>query len=151
MSDADKVVAAAMGAVSGRLCFLRLVGVVLVRIGWEAMVGLILNQGADVIDFFMTAVVGEKPVMADTDKALRENMQAEAAQELVQGQFHDLGFAGIGVVFPSKTHAIVLDGEDAAVGNGGAVGVAGEVAQNLLRTREGAFGIDGPFFAGALA
>src|ERR1700722_17262853 len=51
------------------------------------------------------------------------------------------------VVLPLEGDALVIEREQAAVGDGDPVGVAGEIAQHLLRTAEGALAIDHPLFA----
>src|SRR5205807_2192482 len=51
------------------------------------------------------------------------------------------------VVFPAEADAAVLAGEETAVGDGDAVGVAAEIVENLLRPAERAFGVNDPFDA----
>ena len=48
------------------------------------------------------------------------------------------------VVAPAEADLTVLDGEEAVVGDGDAVGVAPEVVENLLGPGEGALGVDDP-------
>jgi hypothetical protein len=50
----------------------------------------------------------------------------------------------MGVVLVAKGHLVVLEGDQAMIGNGDPVGVAGEVAQDMLGATEGRFEIDDP-------
>ena len=54
--------------------------------------------------------------------------------------------AVVRVVLPAKGHMRVGDVEDAVVGDGHAVGIAGQVVQNVFRAAEGRFGIHHPLF-----
>jgi len=48
------------------------------------------------------------------------------------------------VVFPAERDLTVLEGEQAMVGDGDAMGVAGQVMQNLFGPAEGWLGVDNP-------
>ena len=76
-------------------------------------------------------------------EAVGQNMEEEAADELLGGEGHHLALAGVAVVGPAA-HLAVFEGEQPAVGDRYAVGVAGEIGQDLLRVGEGGFGIDDP-------
>src|ERR1700720_3593065 len=82
-------------------------------------------------------------------EACRQHVHEKAADELVSGERHHLiAFAPFEpVVLPLEGDALVIEREQAAVGDGDPVGVAGEIAQHLLRTAEGALAIDHPLFA----
>ena len=85
--------------------------------------------------------IGEKAVVADAVKAFGQSMQQEAADELVGRQGHDLGLVVMAIVFPAKGDLVVVDVDEAAVGNGDAVGVAPEIGQNLLWAAECEFAL----------
>jgi hypothetical protein len=53
----------------------------------------------------------------------------------------------MGVVLVAKGHFVVLEGDQSMIGNGDPVGVAGEVAQDMLGATEGRFKIDDPVLA----
>ena len=56
-----------------------------------------------------------------------QNMQQEATQELMGRNGHDLLLAAMGIVSPAEGDAIVLEGHEAIVVYGNAVGIAGLV------------------------
>lgn len=53
----------------------------------------------------------------------------------------------VGVVLPPERHLAVVDGEQSVVGDGHAVGVSREVAENLFGAAEGRLGVNHPLFA----
>jgi len=82
--------------------------------------------------------------VADSDQALGQNVDQEAAQELICGDRHDLLLAATRIVFPAKRDSIILKRHQPMVGDGDAVRIAGEIVQNMLGTAEGWLGIDDP-------
>ena len=50
----------------------------------------------------------------------------------------------MGIVSPAEGDAIVLEGHEAMIGDGDAMGVAGQVVENLFGTAEGWLGVDDP-------
>src|SRR6266478_6072165 len=74
-------------------------------------------------------------------------MNEEAADELVGWQRHYLGLvASLGpVVFPFEGDAGLVEGDEAGIGDGDAMGVAGEIGEHRLGAAERALGIDNPF------
>jgi hypothetical protein len=88
--------------------------------------------------------VGKKPEVADADQALRQNVDQEAAQELIGGDRHDFLLAALRIVSPAKRDPIILERNQSMVGDGDAVRVTGEIVQNMLGTAEGWLGIDDP-------
>jgi len=95
--------------------------------------------------------IGEEAVVADAMEAVGEGMQQEAADELVDLQGHDLGLVVMAIIFPAEGDLIVVDIDEAAVGDGDAMGVAPEIGQDLLWTAERRLGIDDPFDLAHLA
>ena len=85
--------------------------------------------------------------MANAVKASWQDMDEEAADELVGGEPHDLlpraAFGAVILVF--ERNAVVIAGQQAAVGDGDAVGVARQIGQHGLGATEGAFAVDHPF------
>ena len=88
--------------------------------------------------------IGEEADVADAVEAVRHGVLKEAADEFVGGQGHDLGFAALAVVLPGEADPAVVEADQAAVGDGDAMGVAAEIAENLLRSGEGRLGVDHP-------
>jgi hypothetical protein len=88
--------------------------------------------------------VGEETVVANALKSLGEDMKQEAPNELVGIEGHHLGAVAIAVVLPPEPYEAVLIGDEPAVGDGHAVGVASEIAQDLLRPAKRPFRVDDP-------
>jgi len=70
-------------------------------------------------------------------EALRQHVHQEAADELVRRQRHGFPAAGTfdAIVLPAKGHATIIGGDESAVRDGDAMGVACEIAQDLLWQR----------------
>ena len=66
--------------------------------------------------------IGEKAIVANAMEGVGQRVQQEPADELVGRQGHDLDLVLMAVIFPAKGDLIVLDGDEAAVGDGDAVG-----------------------------
>ena len=91
--------------------------------------------------------VGQKAEMTDALEAGRQNMQQEAADKLLDGDGHYFGLPLIGtaVIFPVERQLAVVEGNQALIGDGDAMGIAAEILDHLLGAAEGRFGIDYPF------
>ena len=74
----------------------------------------------------------------------RQDVEQEAPDELLGGQCHRPEAVLLAVVLPAEADVAVLDGEDAAVGDGHAVGVAAEVGEDTGGAVEGRLGVDDP-------
>jgi len=78
-----------------------------------------------------------------------QDMHQEAADEFACIERHhpvvSLG-AVKAIILPLEGDALVVDRDQAAVGDGDAVGVARKIAQDLLRSPEWTLGIDDPVF-----
>ena len=77
--------------------------------------------------------------MPDAVEAAWQDVDQEAADELVGGQRHDLlAFGAIAaVVFVSERHAALVKGDEPPVRDGDAVRVAREIGQHCLRSGKG--------------
>lgn len=102
------------------------------------------KQSTAAYEHTATPAVCEKAEVTDADQALGQNMDQEAAQELICGDRHDLLLAAVRIVFPAKRDSIILERHQSMVGDGDAVRVASEIVQNMLGTAEGWLGIDDP-------
>ena len=89
---------------------------------------------------------GEQTVVADAVEAARQHVQEKAADELAGVERHGLEpVAGFDpVVLPFEGDALVVEPDQACVRDGDAVGVAGEIGEDGLRSGEGPFGVDDP-------
>ncbi len=74
--------------------------------------------------------------MTDADQSLGQNVDQEAAQELIGGDRHDFLLAAVRIVFPAKRDLIILERHQSMVGDGDAVRIASEIVQNMLGTAE---------------
>ena len=82
--------------------------------------------------------------MSDANQAAGQDLQQEAAQELMSGDGHDLVLAAVSVIPPAEGDAIIFEGHEAMVGDGHAMGVARQVVENLLGAAKGRLGVDHP-------
>ena len=85
--------------------------------------------------------------MTDADQSLGQNVDQEAAQELIGGDRHDFLLAAVRIVFPAKRDSIILESNEPVVGDGDAMCISRQIVQNMFRTSEGWFGVDHPVFA----
>ena len=88
--------------------------------------------------------VGEEAEVADAHEAAWQQVEQEAAQELVDRQSQQALLVGMRGVSPAEGDVALFEGDQSAVGDGDAVGVAAEIAQRVLRSAEGRLGIDDP-------
>lgn len=87
---------------------------------------------------------GENAVVADMDEAVREDVPGVAPHELHPAERHGLVAAPVLVVLVLEGDRPLIDGEDAPVSDGNAVGVAREVLQRAFGTADRRLGIDHP-------
>src|SRR5580704_16811598 len=107
------------------------------------------KQLTDTLDILGAGLTGEEAVVADAVEARWQDMHQEAADELAGIERHhpvvSLG-AVTAIILPREGDALVVGRDQAAVGDGDAVGVARKIAQDLLRSPEWTLGIDDPVF-----
>jgi len=96
-------------------------------------------------EFLLAVTIAEEAIVANVLESTWKDMDQEAADELVGAECHRLLLVAVTIVLPAETHLAILDVEDAIVGYRDAVCVAADIVQNLLRSGEGALGIDDPF------
>ena len=88
--------------------------------------------------------VGEQSEVADAHEASGQHVEEEAAQELCSRKRHDALLAAMGIVFPAQADALSVEGQQAVIGNGDAMGVAAQVAEHMCGSAEGRLGIHDP-------
>lgn len=88
--------------------------------------------------------VGEEAEVADADEAAWEQVQQEAAEELVCRQAHDALPVVVRGVPPAEADLTFSEGDQPAVGDADAMGIRAQVAQRVLRAAEGPLGVDDP-------
>ena len=89
--------------------------------------------------------------MPDAHQTTGENMQQESAQELMCGNSHDLVLAAVCIVSPAEGDMIVLEGDETMVGDGHAMGVAGQIVENMFGAAERWLGVYDPVLPEQLA
>ena len=88
--------------------------------------------------------VGQQAEVADPHEPPREHVEQEPAQELVDGEGHDLRVATIRVVLPPEPDDAVDETDQARVRDRDAVRVAPEVREDLCGSAKGPLRIDDP-------
>ena len=90
------------------------------------------------------ATIGQETKGTDADKATGQDMKQEAAQELLSGKGQHSLVIALRVVLPAEGDLVILEGDEAMVGDGDAMSIAAEIAQHMLGTAERWFGVDDP-------
>ena len=105
------------------------------------------EQLAGACDVVGATAFGEQPVVADAVQALGQHVDEEAADELIDCEYHDLlPFALLGaVVLPFECHAGIVDRDQATVGDCHAVGVARQIGKHGFGSTEWLLAVDDPF------
>lgn len=91
-----------------------------------------------------TAPIAEQPVMAQALEAPGKPMQQEASDELDCREAHHLHGVALSIIAPAEVDDAVLQGDEALIAAGDAMGRAPEVRPHLLGAGEGWLGIDDP-------
>src|SRR6266496_4182784 len=138
--DDDHATAAAWArAREGRL-------VAIITIGSIALGLLATEQLAGACDVVGAGGLGEQAVVADAVQALGQDVDEEAADELVSCECHHLvaigAFEPIVLVF--EADSVFVERDQPAVGDGDAMGVAGQISQYRFGSGEGPFAVDVP-------
>ena len=82
--------------------------------------------------------------MADAVKAVGKDVQQKATDELVDLEPHDLALPAAAIVLIGEGDVLIGDLDEPRVGDRRAMGVAREIAENLLGPAEGRLGVDDP-------
>src|SRR5271168_4452749 len=92
------------------------------------------------------AAIGEQTVMADAVEPTWQHVDQEAADELVDGECHQLAPLVLlgAVILPFEGDTGIIERDEAAVGDGDTMGVAGQVGQHGFRAAEWPLRVDHP-------
>jgi hypothetical protein len=71
-------------------------------------------------------------------------VEQETAQELLRIERHHSLLIPVGIILPAESNLVMLESHEAVVGDGYAMSVAGEIAEDMMRTAEGGLGVDDP-------
>ena len=85
--------------------------------------------------------------MSDAHETLWEQMQQEAAQELIDRKSHQPLLVAVSGVAPVESDLAIGKGNQAMVRDGYAMSVAAQILEHIVWTPEGSFGIDHPVFS----
>jgi hypothetical protein len=58
---------------------------------------------------------------------------------------HQPFLISVSIIVPTEAHLLVLEGDEAMIGDGNPVGVSGEIAEHMLWVAEGWFEVNHPF------
>ena len=88
--------------------------------------------------------VGEEAEVTNADEAFGEQVQQEAAQELIQRQGHQFLLIVVSRVAPAKGNLAIGKRDESMVGDGDAVGVAAQILEHIRGASEGRLAVDHP-------
>jgi hypothetical protein len=80
--------------------------------------------------------------MTDAMKAVGQDVQKEAPDELMASEAHEASASAAAVVPVGERNACVVDGREPGIGDGGAVRIAGKIGEHALGSAEGRLGVD---------
>jgi hypothetical protein len=89
---------------------------------------------------FGATAIGQEAERADADKAVGQDVKQETSQELLRGEGHRPVLIIVCIILPAEGNLVVLEGQEAVVGDGNAMGVAGEIAEHMMGAAEGWLG-----------
>jgi hypothetical protein len=91
-----------------------------------------------------TSAIGQEAEVADAHETLGEQMQQEAAQELIDRERQQFLFVVVGGIAPTKCDRPVRKPDQAMVGDSYAMGVTAQITEYMLGTSERRFRVDHP-------
>ena len=91
--------------------------------------------------------VGEESEVADAHEARWQQVEQEAAQELLDRQRHEPLLVAMGGISPAEGHVVLGERDQPTVGDSHAMGVGAEIAQRVFRSSEWPLAIDNPVVA----
>ena len=103
-----------------------------------------LPRSCDVVG---APAIGEETVVTDAVEPVGQDMDQEAADELVGVERHKLAASvALGpVIRPFEGHSLAVEGNEPAVGDRDPVRVAGQISEDSVGSAEGSLGIHHPF------
>ena len=94
-----------------------------------------------------TFAVGQEAEVADAHETFWEQVQQEAAQELIERKGHQLLFVAVCGIAPTKRDLPISKRDQAMVGDGHAMGVTAQITEHMLRASERWFRVDHPILS----
>jgi hypothetical protein len=108
----------------------------------------VAEESATAGDHLFAGGVGEEAEVPDAHEALREDVEEKATEELLSEEGADADLIAALGVTEAEGNVVGVDGDEAGVGDGDAMGVAGEVLEDGERRSKGWFGVDDPGLLG---
>jgi len=106
-----------------------------------------VQQFARLCEMLPASGIGEQPVVANAVEAAGQNVQQEAAHELIGSECHRLvaRLPGGAVVLAAEGDATCIERQQTLVGDRDPVRVAGQIGEHRGGPGERALGVDDPF------
>ena len=89
-------------------------------------------------------MIRKKTKLPNADEATRQHVLDEAPEKFHRGEGHRATLTLVGVVLPTKRHALPIERDQAMIADGDAMCVPTEVAQHGSRPAERRFRVDDP-------
>ena len=121
-------------------------------LGHRAVHGLYPSQGlrgvsqqrTALCEFFLAHPIRQKAEVPYPVEAVRRDVQHQTLQKLHRVQCLGAEAVATLIILVAKGHVAVLQGHEPVVRDGDAMGIAGQVLEDVLRVLDGLFGIDDP-------
>jgi hypothetical protein len=75
--------------------------------------------------------LSEKAVETNANESSRQGVKQETPQELFWRKRHHSFLISVSIILPAESHLVLLEGDEAMIGDGHAVGVAGEISSSV--------------------
>jgi len=102
------------------------------------------GQKAAKLKQVLTFSIGQAPEVSNAWKAFRQDMLQKSAKEFFAAEGHRAFLAVIGIILPPEPDFGFGDREKTMIGDGNAMGVAGQIVQNMVWPAKGWFRIHDP-------
>ena len=100
------------------------------------------EEDAHAFELLASVALSQEAEVANAVEAVWKRVQQKATDELVRLQAQDAGTTAAAIVFVGEGDFIVGDGDQSGIGDGRAMGVAGEIGQHALGSAERRLGVD---------
>jgi len=98
-------------------------------------------------DQFAAAAAGKVTVMANTHETAGQDVKQETAEKLIRRKGHEALLVVVSRVSEAERDLVIVEGDQAVVRDGDAMGVSAEVAEHLVGSAERRLAIDHPVMA----
>ena len=102
------------------------------------------QQAAAMLQLLVPLAIRQEAIVTDPHETSGKRVQQEAADEFRRLQGQDLALLPVRVILVAKAHLSVVQSDQPSVGDGDAVGIAGQIFQYASRRREGTFCVHDP-------